>query len=439
MDTYFNMDGFGCVLDDPSTFCLALLDGCMPRRHLAHIKIDDLGTYSSQVASAQLAHAAEHVFSFDQARVALKNLDVSPLPCNGSDSPRLLPAQQDSTSSKPADGYYSLRPISVAAEINQHDCSRVDHLLVLLLGLYIIAAYPKGDDDLQCLCIPRHPLERDEKIKCVNEASEPLALFRNIFRKKLFYAIARSPSVPSFIPAGLSYVFYCVNNFIFDTLPLYVRALMRRANPHDCPIQRKTWFQYQWLQWEFIYAEWRKTMSRRRRQGASCQELSDTHFNFLEQLSNLNSPASAIAKVIDLDPLPLGPIFRDLHDGSYKRAYLCPPYVMPVVGPYDFGALMFAKIYRYLLQSCAIDFSRVQLLGPTMREILPSGYHQNFCEQQCLAADRLEAYLSEPSGSQSSPVAGHNPSSPYRHLLPIDSPEFLMILKHYTAALKDNH
>jgi hypothetical protein len=101
--------------------------------------------------------------------------------------------------------------------------------------------------------------------------------------------------------------------------------------------------------------------------------------------------------------------------------------------------LMFAKIYRHLLQSYAIDFSRVQLLGPTMREILPSGYHQNFCERVCLAADRLEAYLSEPSGSQSLPVADHNPSSPYPHLLPINSPEYLMMLKHYTAALKDNH
>ena len=436
MDAYFNMEGFGCVIDHPSTFCLALLDGRKPRRHLAHIKIDSLGTYSSKVASAQHLHAAEHVFSVDQARVALENVAIGSHSGTCSDSPKLLPAQQDSTSLSSADGHYSLAPISVAAEFNQHDCSRVEHLLVLLLGLYIIASYPKEDGDLQRLCIPRHKLDHHDRIKCMNEANEPLGLFYNIFRKKLFYAIARSPSVPSFIPAGLSYAFYCVNNFIFDTLPLYVRALIRIDNPHACPIQRKTWAQYQWQQWESIYAAWRATMTSRRRQGASPQELSDTHVKFLEQLSNLDSPVSAIAKVIELDPLPLGPIFRDLHDGYHKRAYLCPPYVMPVVGPYDFGAVMFARIYRHLLQSYAIDFSRVQLLGPTMKEISPSGYHQAFCEQQCLAADRLDVYLSEPRDSESLSRANHHRSSPYRHVLPIDSPEYRMMVNYYNAAIK---
>ena len=436
MDSYFNMEGFGCVIDDPTTFCLALLDERISRRHFAHIKIDSLGTYSSKVANSQLVNAAEHVFSFDQTRVALENFATGSLPGKCSDSVRLLPAQLDSTSLCAVDDHYSVQPISGAAELTQSDYKRFEHLLVLLLGLYIIAAYPKEECDLQRLCIPRHKLDRNYRNKCVNEVHEPISLFRNIFRNKLFYAIAPSSSVPSFIPKGLSYAFECVNNFIFDTLAPYVNTLINSENPHESPVQRKKWFQYQWQQWDSIYAAWRATMSNRRLQGASNQELSDAHFNFLCQLSSLNSPVAAIAKVIDLDLLPLGPIFRDLHDGHYKRVYLAPPYVMPAVGPYDFGALMFAKIYRHLLQAYNIDFSHVQLLGPTMQEILPSGYHQNFCEQQCLAADRLEAYLSEPRSARNLAVADHYLTSPYRHLLPLDHPEYLLMLNHYKSMKK---
>ena len=177
-------------------------------------------------------------------------------------------------------------------------------------------------------------------------------------------------------------------------------------------------------------------MRKNYKQGKLMQDPSDLHLQFTTKLSTLNNSLSAISNIIGIDLVSLGPIFKDHHDGKYKQVYLCPPYYMPAEDNYDFGALMFARIYRHLLSAYDVDFSKIRILGPTLKEILPEGYHQSFCEQQCNVADRLEAYLSEPVNANAASAGDYTYSSLYRVELPVG---YWQMVRYYSAVRRGSH
>ena len=109
---------------------------------------------------------------------------------------------------------------------------------------------------------------------------------------------------------------------------------------------------------------------------------------------------------------------------------------MPPEDVYNFGALMFARLYRHLLSAYKVDFSKIRILGPTLKEILPEGYHQSFCQQQCYVADRLESYLLEPRNMYGAPAESCTYSSLYRVTLP---GEYWQMVKYYSAARRNSH
>ena len=53
MHKFYNLEGNGTVIDDPSILCLALLHNQSPNKHLAHVKIDPLGTFSNKLSRSQ--------------------------------------------------------------------------------------------------------------------------------------------------------------------------------------------------------------------------------------------------------------------------------------------------------------------------------------------------------------------------------------------------
>ncbi len=435
MDKFYNLGGNGCVLDDPSVLCLALLNHRTPNKHLAHVKIDPLGTYSNKLSHFQSDFSDENIFSGQRVMSANEIFEPGLSSRNCCATGRSLPVRLDSHTIIAQASHLPTQQTSGIAEVSQHSYGRFEHSLVILLGLYIISSYPKLECELDRLFIPRHRSKYSRGELTLN-GEEASSFFINIFRKKLFYGIVRAPSVPHYILSGLDYAFNCWKNFKFCSIDTYVAELISRASPCICATERNKWFQYQYQQWESIYTLWRGTMSNTLQQGKHMQDLSDSHIQFTMKLSALNSSLSELSNIIGIDLASLGPIFKDHHDGVYKQVYLCPPYVMPAEDNYDFGALMFAKVYRHLLSAYEIDFSKIRILGPTLKEILPEGYHRSFCEQQCNVADRLESYLSEPLNTNSSSAEDSTYSSLYRVTLPV---EYWKIVRYYSAARRGSH
>jgi hypothetical protein len=434
MHNFYNLGGNGCVLEDPSILCLALLNYHKSKRHLAHVKIDPLGTYSNILSRSHVDFADEHIISEHKVRSVNRTFKVGLGPSNCCVPVTSLPALLDSPAHNSKAAHLPNQPTAEDAEITQHHYGRFQDSLILLLGLYMISTYPKEDYELDRLVIPRHrsSFSRGELTLNGDEAS---TFFLNIFRKKVFYGIARAPAVPHYIHRGLDYAFNCWLKFEACSIDSFVCDLISRVSHCICVAERDKWFQYQYQQWESMYTLWRDTMRANLQQGKLMQDPSELHSHFILNLSTLNSSLSLVTSIIGIDLISLGPLFKDHHDGHYKQVYLCPPYAMPTEEIYNFGALMFARLYRYLLSVYKIDFSQIRMLGPTLQEILPNGYQQSFCEQQCNDADRLEAYLTEHRNAKGEPEGDCGYSSLYRVVLPV---EYWKMVNYYTAARRDS-
>ena len=392
-DTNRIYPGQNIIIDDPETFYLALIKKANGKReHVAHFKIAPQGEVTSGIGQNHFQRTAEQLIGQEAAR---SGFGIFSKRNTNTFSGRYLKEQG---------GYYTINPSEDAAEIIQF-CGDKKYVLALLLGAYMLGTY----EDIEKLILPSF-IKKDPTEQERAEGEQAKNHFLNIFKQRIFYGTSGASSAPSLFINGLNAAFRLWGKFKTYGLNEYIYNIIQADNPYKVFNEEKETYEItdsnnsdKWenntkAQWEKILALWENHMETvSERDSVTTEDLKKAHQTFVDNLSQINSVALFIAKVVGIDPVPLGSIVEDLNEpGEYYRAFLWPPFAFSTQAPYHFFSEMFRRMYALSRDELGIDFSQVKLLGPNLNPVFPDGYEKRFCEEELGKAACLRDYLGDP-------------------------------------------
>jgi hypothetical protein len=232
------------------------------------------------------------------------------------------------------EGYYTINPSKDAAEIIQF-YGPLEGGLMLTVGLYLLASYPKNDEALQKL---NSPFLRSKSDRFTEDDQTN---FLNIFKQRIFYATSWASSIPLFCIQGLNEAYNrCFVVVHPDGLENWLDDNIAKNDPYSVFNQEtnryestdlensKKWRKNAKNQWDKIYPLWQKHMQDIIGKNGN---LKAGHEEFVHsQCSEIESIFRIIAEAVGADPFKLGPIVGDLDEHLEKlkvfQAFLLPPY-----------------------------------------------------------------------------------------------------------------
>lgn len=386
------------IIDDPETFYLALIKKTNGKwEHVAHFKIAPQGEVTSAIGKNHFQQNAEQLIAREAARLGF-----------GIFSKKNTHTFSDGYLEE-KEGYYTINPSGDAAEIIQF-CGDKTYVAALLLGAYMIGTCEDTEKLMLPSFIKKNATEQERR-----EGQQAQNHFLNIFKQRIFYGTSRASSAPSFFISGLNKAFKLCEKFRPRGLDEFIYDIIQLDNPYKVNVfnpktkkfeiteiidqdKSDAWEKHTNAQWEKIFALWENHMATASERGSvTKEELRQEHRTFVDKLSQIDTIASFIAEVVGSDPPPLGPIVEDLDKpDDYYRAFLWPPFAFPTRAPYHFFSEMFRRMFEFSRDEVGIDFSQVQLLGPTLKPVFPNNYEAEFCRKQLEQAERLRDYLGDP-------------------------------------------